>query len=181
MSRGLRPRAVPSSKGAIRCVNWRLALISARFLLEPGGCVGKISDMTGDDPNPEHFVAAQTDWPRSPKSAAAQGAAIGMSIISPQIDGLGSLAMTRRYAIGSLVEARAYLAHPALGPSLRVCVAAPQGLPGSNAEAVFGAVDGPKLCSSLTLFDAAGARARFEAAPTRWCGVAVPSTLLELG
>jgi uncharacterized protein (DUF1810 family) len=44
--------------------------------------------------------------------------------IFPQIAGLGHSPMSQRFAISSLDEARAYLAHPALGPRLRECVTA---------------------------------------------------------
>ena len=42
-----------------------------------------------------------------------------MWFVFPQIAGLGHSAMSQRYAIGSLDEARAYLAHPVLGTRLR--------------------------------------------------------------
>ena len=42
-----------------------------------------------------------------------------MWFVFPQIAGLGASAMSQRYAITSLDEARAYLAHPVLGPRLR--------------------------------------------------------------
>src|SRR5881227_1648704 len=44
-----------------------------------------------------------------------------MWFVFPQLKGLGSSATARHYAIGSLEEARAYLAHPVLGPRLREC------------------------------------------------------------
>ena len=40
-----------------------------------------------------------------------------MWFVFPQLRGLGHSAMAYRYSIGSLDEARAYLAHPVLGPS----------------------------------------------------------------
>ncbi|HEX8445066.1 MAG TPA: DUF1810 domain-containing protein [Sphingomonas sp.] len=76
-----------------------------------------------------------------------------MWFIFPQIAGLGRSAMTQTYAITSLIEARAYLAHPLLGPRLRACVAA---IPDRPATEVFGTVDAMKLRSSLTLFAMAG-------------------------
>ena len=42
-----------------------------------------------------------------------------MWFIFPQLRGLGSSPMAERYGIGSLAEARAYLAHPILGERLR--------------------------------------------------------------
>ena len=50
--------------------------------------------------------------------------------IFPQIDGLGSSPTARRYAIQSLDEARAYLAHPVLGPRLVECAEAALGIEG---------------------------------------------------
>lgn len=75
-----------------------------------------------------------------------------MWFIFPQIAGLGSSANSRRYAISSLAEARAYLGHPLLGPRLAECVEALLRLPGADAQAVFGPVDALKLRSSMTLF-----------------------------
>ena len=90
--------------------------------------------------------------------------------IFPQIDGLGHSAMSRRYAIRSLDEARAYLDHPLLGQRYRECVGALQDLTGTTAEQVFGTVDAAKLRSSLTLFQATGNEPLFGAALERWFG-----------
>jgi len=75
-----------------------------------------------------------------------------MWFVFPQIEGLGSSAMSQRYAIVSLDEARAYLAHPDLGARLRQCVELLLGLEGLSAHAIFGSPDDMKLHSSLTLF-----------------------------
>lgn len=91
-----------------------------------------------------------------------------MWFIFPQLLGLGSSAMARRYGIASLDEARAYMAHPVLGQRLRECVTALQDLPSADAREVFGSVDAMKLRSSLTLFVRAGGGALFEAALQRW-------------
>ena len=92
-----------------------------------------------------------------------------MWFIFPQVAGLGRSEMSRRYAISSLAEARAYLAHPLLGPRYRECVATLQDLVGTTAEAVFGSLDGAKLRSSLTLFaEAAPTDSLLEAALQRW-------------
>lgn len=72
--------------------------------------------------------------------------------ILPQVSGLGSSSMSRRYAIRSLAEARAYLGHPALGRRLRDCVAALNAHEGLSAEQILGNVDARKLRSCLTLF-----------------------------
>jgi uncharacterized protein (DUF1810 family) len=78
-----------------------------------------------------------------------------MWFIFPQIAGLGSSPMAQRYAIGSLGEASAYLAHPVLGPRLRNCTAAVNAVTGRSAHAIFGAPDDVKFRSSMTLFAAA--------------------------
>ena len=72
--------------------------------------------------------------------------------IFPQIAGLGISAMSRRYAIGSLEEARAYLAHDVLGPRLRACTAAACAHRGVSARAIFGVPDDAKFRSCMTLF-----------------------------
>ena len=58
--------------------------------------------------------------------------------------------MAQRYAIGSLDESKAYLAHPILGARYRECVGALQDLGFITAKAVFGTVDAMNLRSSLT-------------------------------
>ena len=76
-----------------------------------------------------------------------------MWFVFPQITGLGQSPTSRRYAISSLTEARAYLRHPLLGPRLRECaqILATAGL-GRTAEQIFGDIDAAKLRSSMTLF-----------------------------
>jgi uncharacterized protein (DUF1810 family) len=73
--------------------------------------------------------------------------------VFPQIAGLGSSPISQAYAIGSLDEARAYLAHPLLGPRLYECAAALLGVdPSLSAEQILGGIDALKLRSSMTLF-----------------------------
>ncbi len=77
-----------------------------------------------------------------------------MWYVFPQLAGLGFSPTAQRYAIASEAEARAYLAHPVLGPRLvRVCVAALE-VEGRSAAEVFGSPDDLKLRSSATLFAA---------------------------
>jgi uncharacterized protein (DUF1810 family) len=76
-----------------------------------------------------------------------------MWFIFPQIAGLGQSAMARTYAIASADEARAYLAHPVLGPRLIEATGAVTAAAGS-AEAILGGIDAVKLRSSMTLFAA---------------------------
>ncbi len=75
-----------------------------------------------------------------------------MWFVFPQIAGLGYSAMSRRYAIRSRDEARAYLAHDVLGARLRECAGIVAGTTGRTADQIFGAVDAQKLHSSMTLF-----------------------------
>ena len=75
-----------------------------------------------------------------------------MWFIFPQIAGLGHSSMAKMYAITSLAEARAYLEDPLLGPRLLESTRVVADLSGSNAEEIFGAIDAPKLRSSMTLF-----------------------------
>jgi uncharacterized protein (DUF1810 family) len=80
--------------------------------------------------------------------------------VLPQVHGLGMSGMSVRYAIASLDEARAYLAHPVLGTRLRECVAAISahcdGGDGPSAEQILGGIDAQKFRSCLTLFIEAG-------------------------
>jgi len=91
-----------------------------------------------------------------------------MWFIFPQFAGLGHSPMAQRYAIGSIAEARAYLAAPVLGTRYRECVASLQALPATTAERVFGGIDAIKLKSSLTLFDEANHEPLFSEAIGRW-------------
>jgi uncharacterized protein (DUF1810 family) len=75
-----------------------------------------------------------------------------MWFVFPQLAGLGGSPTAVHYAIGSLDEARAYLAHPMLGPRLLTCIQAVNALDGPSAEAVFGFPDVLKFRSCLTLF-----------------------------
>jgi uncharacterized protein (DUF1810 family) len=75
-----------------------------------------------------------------------------MWFIFPQIMGLGQSAMSIRFAIASLDEAKAYLAHPVLGPRLRTCAKLALDAPGATARDIFGPVDEMKFRSSMTLF-----------------------------
>ena len=78
-----------------------------------------------------------------------------MWFVFPQIAGLGRSATAQAYAIADLAEARAYLAHPVLGPRLRECTALVAGHRDRTAAQIFGGVDAMKLRSSMTLFAAA--------------------------
>jgi uncharacterized protein (DUF1810 family) len=75
-----------------------------------------------------------------------------MWFVFPQIAGLGYSATSRRYAISSLDEAKAYLAHPVLGPRLRECASLVVQAQAPSAVQIFGDIDAQKLQSSMTLF-----------------------------
>ncbi len=75
-----------------------------------------------------------------------------MWFVFPQIAGLGRSDMSRRFAISSLDEAKAYLEHPVLGPRLRECAGLVARARGRSAEQIFGGIDAQKLQSSVTLF-----------------------------
>lgn len=87
-----------------------------------------------------------------------------MWFVFPQIAGLGHSPMAQHYAIHSLDEAHAYLAHPVLGSRLRDVTRAVLDLPGHDAHAVFGSPDDLKFRSSMTLFDRAEPNGLFRAA-----------------
>jgi uncharacterized protein (DUF1810 family) len=82
-----------------------------------------------------------------------------MWFVFPQLAGLGASAMSRQFAISSLQEARAYLAHPVLGPRLRECARIVAEAEGRTAAQIFGPVDAMKLRSSMTLFASAAGEA----------------------
>ena len=83
-----------------------------------------------------------------------------MWFIFPQLRGLGSSPTAVRFAISSVDEARAYLAHELLGPRLRECARLVARIDGRSAEEIFGWPDDMKLRSSMTLFAQAGRRQR---------------------
>jgi len=75
-----------------------------------------------------------------------------MWFVFPQRAGLGLSEMSRRYAIGSPAEARAYAEHPVLGPRLVECAEALLAHEDASARELLGEVDAVKLRSSMTLF-----------------------------
>lgn len=75
-----------------------------------------------------------------------------MWFVFPQLRGLGVSSLAEFYGIGSLEEARAYLAHPVLGPRLVLCTEAVLAIRGKSLHDIFGATDDMKFPSSMTLF-----------------------------
>jgi len=92
-----------------------------------------------------------------------------MWFVFPQIAGLGRSGMDRTYAIRSLDEARAYLAHPLLGPRLREAAGVAARADAASAGELMGGIDALKLRSSMTLFARADpAEPVFRAVLDRW-------------
>ena len=112
------------------------------------------------DADLERFVRAQDDGGTYEAALAelrsGRKRSHWMWFVFPQVAGLGSSPMARHFAISGLDEARAYLAHPVLGPRLVEAARVLAGLPGGDPVAVLGPVDALKLRSSMTLFARAG-------------------------
>jgi uncharacterized protein (DUF1810 family) len=126
-----------------------------------------VLNMTESEFALERFVAAQNQGSTYAAAVAELRAgyktAHWMWFVFPQIAGLGHSAMSERYAISSITEARAYLAHPILGSRLIECAQILNEHSGRSAEDIFGGIDAMKLRSSMTLFaHAAPADARFQ-------------------
>lgn len=126
-----------------------------------------------DDPfGLQRFVDAQAETygQALAELRAGQKRSHWMWFVLPQVAGLGSSAMARAYAVSGVEEARAYLAHPVLGPRLRECVAAVLAVIGRTAHEIFGSPDDLKFRSCLTLFAHASDEALFREALTRFYG-----------
>jgi uncharacterized protein (DUF1810 family) len=104
----------------------------------------------------QRFVEAQDDGGTYERALAelreGRKTSHWMWFVFPQIAGLGQSQMSRRYAISDLEEARAYTAHPVLGPRLLECCHALLSHRGRSAEQILGGIDAVKLRSSMTLF-----------------------------
>src|ERR1700683_1553515 len=115
--------------------------------------------MNAADPDPfdlDRFTAAQDAGETYDRAVAElrSGRKTGhwMWFAFPQIAGLGFSLASRRYAIRSLPEARAYLMHPVLGPRLTGWSLILTQAGGLTAEQIFGGIDATKLRLSMTLF-----------------------------
>jgi uncharacterized protein (DUF1810 family) len=121
----------------------------------------------------ERFVTAQAQI--MPRVLAELGAGRKQShwmwFIFPQIIGLGHSFRGEYFAIAALDEARAYLAHPLLGPRLRQCTELVLAVEGKSANEIFGSPDDLKFRSSMTLFaQAAPQGALFRTALEKYFG-----------
>jgi len=133
--------------------------------------------------NLQRFVDAQAGaYPRAlAEIRAGAKRTHWMWFVFPQIAGLGFSPMAQAYAISGLDEARAYLAHPVLGPRLLECAAAALAVPGRSAREVFGTPDDLKFRSSMTLFAHASDAPVFRAALDRYFdGAEDPLTVARL-
>ena len=121
----------------------------------------------------EPFVAAQAPVFTTALNElkAGQKHSHWMWFIFPQLRGLGHSSTAQFYGISSLDEARAYLAHPVLGPRLRQCTETVLAVEGRSLQAIFGSPDDLKFCSSMTLFTLAAGEVGsvFERALDRYC------------
>jgi uncharacterized protein (DUF1810 family) len=97
-----------------------------------------------------------------------------MWFVLPQVAGLGQSPTAVHYGVRGLDEARAYLAHPVLGPRLVECADALAGLEATDPVEVLGGIDAVKLRSSMTLFahaaDDEGTRRHFSAVLDHYFG-----------
>lgn len=130
----------------------------------------------------ERFVRAQDPVFRDVQGELARGRkqTHWMWFVFPQIAGLGFSTMSQRYAIGSRAEARAYLAHPVLGPRLIECTALVLAVEGRTINAILGAPDDAKFRSSMTLFGAVSDELVFDQALARYFAGERDSATLEI-
>jgi uncharacterized protein (DUF1810 family) len=105
-----------------------------------------------------------------------------MWFVFPLLRGLGHSSMATFYGIGSLHEARAYLAHPLLGPRLELCTRTVLDLENGSLHQIFGSPDDMKFQSSMTLFALAAAdpASLFYKTLDRWCGGTLDAQTLRL-
>jgi uncharacterized protein (DUF1810 family) len=111
--------------------------------------------------NLERFVSAQAPVFEAVLSELAGGRKRShwMWFVFPQLRGLGTSGMAQLYGIASIGEARAYLAHPLLGPRLRECCALMLQAQGSAYD-ILGSPDDLKFRSCVTLFALAAPQER---------------------
>ena len=133
----------------------------------------------------ERFTEAQDRiWP-APLEEIRAGRKLThwMWFVFPQLASLGRSGTAKFYGIRDRAEATDYLAHPVLGPRLRVVSEAMLSHSGMTAEDILGPVDALKLRSSMTLFEAvSGAAGPFGTVLDTFCaGQRCTSTLAEIG
>ncbi len=116
--------------------------------------VGGGHQAAGDPFDLDRFLVAQADSfaQALAELRAGRKQSHWMWYVFPQFAGLGMSPMSKRFAIRSVAEAAAYLAHPVLGPRLREVAEAALAIPTRSALAIFGSPDDAKLRSCATLF-----------------------------
>lgn len=132
----------------------------------------RIDNATNDDDKLKRFVDAQAraiDRVLA-ELRAGRKRSHWMWFVFPQITGLGRSETAQYYALASLEEAKAYLAHPLLGPCLRQCTELVLAIRGRSAAEIFGFPDDLKFRSSMTLFARAGGGDIFRLALERFYG-----------
>jgi uncharacterized protein (DUF1810 family) len=102
----------------------------------------------------ERFVRAQATVMAQVRAELRAGrkATHWMWFVFPQLAGLGFSHRAQFYGIALLDEAKAYLAHPVLGPRLVECTSLVNAVEGRTAHDIFGSPDDKKFRSSMTLF-----------------------------
>lgn len=133
-----------------------------------------LTDSTSDPFDLGRFVTAQahTIDMALAELRAGRKRSHWMWFVFPQLRGLGQSDMAVRYGIGSFDEARAYLAHPVLGPRLQECTGAVVGAAVHSLHEILGSPDDMKFRSSMTLFAIAAEDGGtiYRQALDRWCG-----------
>lgn len=121
----------------------------------------------------ERFVAAQDrDLDRAcAEMQAGAKQTHWMWYVFPQLASLGRSDMAKHFGLRDLDEARAYLAHPKLGPRLVERSRQALEVDGRTAQMIFGTTDALKFCSCMTLFAAADPQqAVFRECLEKYCG-----------
>jgi uncharacterized protein (DUF1810 family) len=141
--------------------------------------------VTGPDPFAlERFITAQAPVFETVLAELEAGRKRNhwMWFVFPQLRGLGHSPMATFYGLGSLAEARAYLAHPLLGARLDRCTRAVLSVEGKSLIAIFGSPDDLKFRSCMTLFARAAEKPDnvFHAALDRFCAGGPDERTVEL-
>jgi len=126
-----------------------------------------------DDPfDLQRFVVAQAPVYAqvAAELAAGRKRSHWMWFVFPQLKGLGRSAMAQHYGIASPAEARAYWAHPLLGPRLAQCTGLVLAIDGPSVHEIFGSPDDLKFRSCMTLFAQATGEPLFTRALEKYFG-----------
>lgn len=126
-----------------------------------------------DEYNLQRFVTAQSSIYEDAVAELREGRKNTHWIwfVFPQMKGLGFSPTSEFFGIDSLEEAKAYLAHPILGPRLEETTKLILAINDRTLREILGAPDDMKFRSSMTLFEKAssGRPNAFEAALEKLC------------